>query len=52
MKKIVLLLILFFLSSTSFLMSQTSNPEKYKYNFVVAKDGRGDFKYIQGQSFF
>lgn len=47
MKKIVLLLVLCFISTTQFLMSQTSNPEKYKYSFVVAKDGSGDFKYIQ-----
>lgn len=47
MKKIVLLLVVLFLNGTQFLMSQTSNPEKYKYNFVVAKDGSGDFKYIQ-----
>lgn len=47
MKKIVFLLVLCFLNGTESLMSQTSNPEKYKYNFVVAKDGSGDFKYIQ-----
>jgi pectinesterase len=33
------------LSGTVF--SQTSNPQKYKYVFTVAKDGSGDFKYIQ-----
>jgi pectinesterase len=27
--------------------AQTANPEKYKYQFVVAKDGSGEFKYIQ-----
>lgn len=27
--------------------AQTSNPDKYKYDFVVAKDGSGDYKYIQ-----
>lgn len=27
--------------------SQTSNPQQYKYVFTVAKDGSGDFKYIQ-----
>jgi pectinesterase len=27
--------------------SQTSNPQQYKYVFTVAKDGSGDYKYIQ-----
>ncbi|MEO6730336.1 MAG: pectinesterase family protein [Ferruginibacter sp.] len=27
--------------------SQTSNPQQYKYTFTVAKDGSGDYKYIQ-----
>ncbi|MGJ7030285.1 pectinesterase family protein [Niabella hirudinis] len=27
--------------------AQTSNPHQYKYTFTVAKDGSGDFKYIQ-----
>ena len=27
--------------------SQTSNPQQYKYIFTVAKDGSGDYKYIQ-----
>jgi pectinesterase len=27
--------------------SQTTNPQQYKYVFTVAKDGSGDFKYIQ-----
>jgi pectinesterase len=26
---------------------QTSNPQQYKYEFTVAKDGSGDYKYIQ-----
>ncbi|MFB6454902.1 pectinesterase family protein [Chitinophaga sp. Hz27] len=26
---------------------QTANPQQYKYVFTVAKDGSGDFKYIQ-----
>src|SRR5678816_361516 len=29
------------------LLGQTSNPQQYKYVFTVAKDGSGDFKYIQ-----
>lgn len=39
--------ILFFLFSAQLFFAQTSNPEKYKYQFVVAKDGSGEFKYIQ-----
>jgi pectinesterase len=27
--------------------SQTSNPQQYKYVFTVAKDGSGDYRYIQ-----
>ncbi|RYY48125.1 MAG: pectinesterase [Chitinophagaceae bacterium] len=27
--------------------AQTGNPQQYKYVFTVAKDGSGDFKYIQ-----
>ena len=27
--------------------AQTSNPQQYKYIFTVAKDGTGDYKYIQ-----
>jgi len=27
--------------------AQTANPGQYKYTFTVAKDGSGDFKYIQ-----
>ncbi|MCF3109693.1 pectinesterase family protein [Niabella sp. CC-SYL272] len=27
--------------------AQTANPKQYKYTFTVAKDGSGDFKYIQ-----
>src|SRR5215213_10636746 len=29
------------------LSAQTSNPDQYKYVFTVAKDGTGDYKYIQ-----
>ena len=29
------------------LQSQTANKQQYKYVFTVAKDGSGDFKYIQ-----
>ena len=27
--------------------AQTANPQNYKYVFTVAKDGTGDFKYVQ-----
>jgi pectinesterase len=29
------------------LVAQTSNPQQYKYVFTVAKDGTGDYRYIQ-----
>ena len=45
MKKIFLAILLFTLCSKVF--SQTSNPQQYKYVFTVAKDGSGDYKYIQ-----
>lgn len=45
-KKITYTLLLFCLiSKNSF--TQTSNPQQYKYVFTVAKDGTGDYKYIQ-----
>src|SRR5215218_9798108 len=28
-------------------LGQTANPQQYKYTFTVAKDGSGDYKYIQ-----
>ncbi|WP_460685935.1 pectinesterase family protein [Niabella aquatica] len=31
----------------SVVQAQTSNPQQYKYTFTVAKDGSGEFKYIQ-----
>ena len=45
MKKNLLLIALFF--SCSFVVAQTANPQQYKYIFTVAKDGSGEFKYIQ-----
>lgn len=48
MKKVIasaFILCFLLVSKSSF--AQTSNPEKYKYDFVVAKDGSGDYKYIQ-----
>ena len=46
MKKVCLLFAVLFLSKMS-LLAQTSNPQQYKYVFTVAKDGTGDYKYIQ-----
>lgn len=47
MKKIIFFFVCCIFCSSVFLNAQTANPEKYKYNFVVAKDGSGEFKYIQ-----
>lgn len=44
--KSLLMLVLFNVSMSS-LFCQTSNPQQYKYIFTVAKDGSGDYKYIQ-----
>ncbi len=44
-KPFYFLFLLLFASTITF--AQTSNPDKYKYDFVVAKDGSGDYKYIQ-----
>jgi pectinesterase len=46
MKKNLLFIALLFLYSNN-IFSQTSNPQQYKYIFTVAKDGSGDFKFIQ-----
>lgn len=48
-KKVERLFILLLICScvTNNLWSQTSNPQQYKYVFTVAKDGSGDYKYIQ-----
>lgn len=42
-----LLIVLIAIAHGGLLFSQTSNPQQYKYVFTVAKDGSGDFKYIQ-----
>lgn len=36
-------LLLFFLNA----VAQTTNPQQYKYVFTVAKDGSGEYRYIQ-----
>jgi pectinesterase len=46
MNKSFSIFILFFLFTTN-LFSQTANPQQYKYVFTVAKDGSGDYKFIQ-----
>jgi pectinesterase len=44
-KKATTTIVLSFLMFFAF--GQTSNPQQYKYVFTVAKDGSGEFKYIQ-----
>ena len=46
MNKIVYTLLLLCFSSFG-LHAQTANPQQYKYIFTVAKDGSGDYRYIQ-----
>lgn len=43
--KIILPALALLVSTNS--QSQTSNPQQYKYVFTVAKDGSGDYKYLQ-----
>jgi pectinesterase len=43
-KKLLIIFLLFLHQSVP---AQTSNPQQYKYVFTVAKDGTGDYKYIQ-----
>ena len=46
MKKFILIILLC-LPAAGIMFAQTSNPQQYKYVFTVAKDGSGDYKYIQ-----
>lgn len=46
MKQLALLLTLA-ITGIYTLQAQTANPQQYKYVFTVAKDGSGDYKYIQ-----
>lgn len=40
--------VLFFIGCIAFTsFAQTANPQQYKYVFTVAKDGSGDYRYIQ-----
>src|SRR6185295_15763210 len=45
MKQLAFFLLLFTGISTGY--AQTANPQSYKYVFTVAKDGTGDYKFIQ-----
>ncbi len=45
MKKAISFLVALFLLTSSF--AQTTNPQQYKYVFTVAKDGTGDYMFIQ-----
>ena len=45
MKRLYFLVTIIFLPAICF--AQTSNPQQYKYIFTVAKDGSGDYKFIQ-----
>ncbi len=46
MKKIFLFSLLSFFICTN-LLAQTANPQQYKYIFTVAKDGTGNYTFIQ-----
>lgn len=46
MKKFLIFSFSFFILHFS-LNAQTANPQQYKYIFTVAKDGSGDYRYIQ-----
>jgi pectinesterase len=46
MKRIVPIIFLCFLFCNA-AFAQTGNPQQHKYIFTVAKDGSGDYKYIQ-----
>jgi pectinesterase len=41
----IIVMVLLLVAYSSF--SQTGNPQQHKYVFTVAKDGSGDYKYIQ-----
>jgi pectinesterase len=45
--KLLVVLVLTFAYYINDVTAQTSNPLQYKYVFTVAKDGSGDYKYIQ-----
>src|SRR3982751_5040 len=43
----VVLALLFCCTGWKIAVAQTASPQQYKYVFTVAKDGSGDYKYIQ-----
>src|SRR4051794_7441281 len=43
----LIFVLLFCCASSQIASAQTVNPQQYKYVFTVAKDGTGDYKYIQ-----
>src|SRR6187455_1888960 len=43
----ICLLISFSVACFLNVQAQTANPQQYKYVFTVAKDGTGDYKFIQ-----
>src|SRR6476619_3167385 len=47
MKRLKLFCTIWLVIYNAGLFSQTNNPQQYKYVFTVAKDGSGDYKYIQ-----
>lgn len=47
MRMMKLLILVMLVVCCNKLFAQTGNPQQYKYVFTVAKDGSGDFKYIQ-----
>src|SRR4051794_32003333 len=47
MYKNIILALLFCCAGCQIAVAQTANPQQYKYVFTVAKDGSGDYKYIQ-----
>jgi pectinesterase len=45
--KLLSIFFLFAFAGMAATQAQTANPQQYKYVFTVAKDGSGDYKYIQ-----
>lgn len=43
----ILFVVITFVACIQFSIAQTANPQQYKYVFTVAKDGSGDYKFIQ-----
>ena len=46
-QKRFLFVVIFVVISCLFAQAQTANAQQYKYVFTVAKDGSGDYKFIQ-----